>query len=291
VVRLEDEAVVTDRDSDHLDGGAHTHPTRTIVHLSDLHFGRVDRAIVAALLGDVERQRPDLVVVSGDLTQRARKAQFAAARRFIDRLPSPKLIVAGNHDVPLYDVVRRFLSPLGRYRRMLTGDLTPTYVDDALAVRGINTARATAIDGRVAHEDIDAAGRWFASVGDARLRVLVAHHPFAPVAAGGPVVGRSVMALEAAAAAAVDLILGGHVHVGAAPDALVHDPELRRRIVLLTAGTATSTRRRGEPNSYNVVRYDAPDRLSASVRTWTASAFADRTARAWVRTADGWWAG
>lgn len=261
---------------------------RTIVHLSDLHFGRVDPAIVEALRGDVERERPDLVVVSGDLTQRARRAQFVAARRFLDQLPSPQLVVPGNHDVPLYDVARRFFAPLGRYRRMIEADLAPTYVDDALAVRGINTARSTTVQGRVAREEMAALQHWFARTGGGRLRVLVGHHPFAPVAAGGPVVGRNAEALAAAAAAGVDVILGGHVHVGRAPDPLATHATLPRRMVVLVAGTATSTRRRGEPNGYNVLRYEPPDRLSATVRTWMGEVFAEATARAWIRVADGW---
>jgi 3',5'-cyclic AMP phosphodiesterase CpdA len=261
---------------------------KTIVHLSDLHFGRADPAVVAALPGDVERDRPDLVVVSGDLTQRARQAQFVAARRFLDRLPSPQLVVPGNHDVPLYDVVRRFLAPLGRYRRMIEADLAPTYLDDALAVLGINTARSTSVQGRVAREDMAALRHWFARSGGGRLRVLVGHHPFAPVSAGGPVVGRNAEALAAAAAAGVDVILGGHVHVGRAPDPLATHATLPRRMVVLVAGTATSTRRRGEPNGYNVLRYLPPDRLSATVRTWMGEAFAEATARAWIRVADGW---
>jgi 3',5'-cyclic AMP phosphodiesterase CpdA len=261
---------------------------KTIVHLSDLHFGRVDPAIVAELRGDVMRAHPDLVVVSGDLTQRARGAQFVAARRFLDQLPSPQLVVPGNHDVPLYDVARRFLAPLGRYRRMIEADLTPTYIDDALAVRGINTARSTTVDGRVAREEMAALQHWFSRTGGGRLRVLVGHHPFAPISAGGPVVGRSAEALAAAAAAGVDVILGGHVHVGRAPDPLAAQPTLLHRMVVLVAGTATSTRRRGEPNGYNVLRYEPPDWLSATVRTWMGEAFAEAAARAWIRVADGW---
>lgn len=261
---------------------------KTIVHLSDLHFGRVDPAIVAELRGDVARADPDLVVVSGDLTQRARRGQFVAARRFLDQLPSPQLVVPGNHDVPLYDVVRRFLAPLGRYRRIIEADRASTYVDDALAVRGINTARSTTVDGRVAREEMAALQDWFSRTGGGRLRVLVGHHPFAPVSPGGPIVGRSAEALAAAAAARVDVILGGHVHVGRAPDPLATHPALRQRMVVLVAGTATSTRRRGEPNGYNVLRYEPPDRLYATVRTWMGEAFAEAAARVWFRVADGW---
>ena len=89
---------------------------RTVAHLSDLHFGREDPRVVEAVLQDVDAQHPDLVVVSGDLTQRARRGQFQAARAFLDRFKAPVLVVPGNHDIPLFDLARRFFRPLKRYR-------------------------------------------------------------------------------------------------------------------------------------------------------------------------------
>src|SRR6266850_3541000 len=100
---------------------------RTIIHLSDLHFGRVDRRIVAPLVAAIDELAPDLVAVSGDFTQRARTREFTEARAFLETLRFPRLVVPGNHDVPLYNVARRFLSPLGRYRRFIAEDLQPTY--------------------------------------------------------------------------------------------------------------------------------------------------------------------
>ena len=115
---------------------------RTLVHLSDLHFGRVDPALLSPLRALVEHLEPDVVVVSGDLTQRARSAQFQQARVFLDSLPGPQIVVPGNHDVPLYNVFSRFLTPLVKYRRHVTDDLSPEYVDEEIAVLGINTARS-----------------------------------------------------------------------------------------------------------------------------------------------------
>ncbi len=102
---------------------------RTIVHLSDLHFGRIDPAVCRALAEDVSALNPDLVVVSGDLTQRAREHEFEEARVFLKSLPLPQLVVPGNHDVPLYNFVARFLRPLTRYQRYITSDLKPFYAD------------------------------------------------------------------------------------------------------------------------------------------------------------------
>ena len=119
---------------------------RVLAHLSDLHFGRVDEALVGPLQAVLAQLRPHLVVVTGDLTQRARSAQFRSARAFLDALPARHLVVPGNHDVPLYDITRRFLRPLARYRRYI-GDVEPLYVDEEVAVAGVNTARSLTVKG------------------------------------------------------------------------------------------------------------------------------------------------
>src|SRR5438309_7042065 len=100
---------------------------RTIAHLSDLHFGRTDPALIEPLLASLDAIRPDVVVVSGDLTQRARAAEFEQARAFLERVRFPRIVVPGNHDVPLYRVWERFLSPLGRYQRIIQSDLEPSF--------------------------------------------------------------------------------------------------------------------------------------------------------------------
>src|SRR5438105_13800532 len=115
---------------------------RTIVHLSDLHFGRTDDALLTPLASVIAKLAPDLIAVSGDLTQRARTAEFQAARAFLDRLPKPQIIVPGNHDVPLHNIVARFTRPLAKYQRYMTADLEPFYADDEMAVLRINTPRS-----------------------------------------------------------------------------------------------------------------------------------------------------
>src|SRR5215213_12041328 len=102
---------------------------RTLVHISDLHFGRLDPRTVPALRDAILASRPDILVVSGDLTQRARNAQFASARRFLDSLPVPRVVVPGNHDVPLYNLMARWLWPLAAYRRHIEDDIEPFYAD------------------------------------------------------------------------------------------------------------------------------------------------------------------
>src|SRR5690606_25121678 len=174
---------------------------RTLAHISDLHFGRVNARVAEGLVEDLHRLRPNLVVTSGDLTQRARGRQYRAAADYLKRLPNPQLTVPGNHDVPLYDVARRFLSPLGRYRRMITGDVSPRFVDEELAVLGINTARSlTWKNGRISVEQILELEELFSSLPASVFKVVVTHHPFIPPpgekAVGVDLVGRASRALE-----------------------------------------------------------------------------------------------
>ncbi len=263
-------------------------PAHVFAHLSDLHFGRVDPALEEAVLADLAAAAPALVVVSGDLTQRARRAQFQAARRFLDRLPAPWLAVPGNHDIPLYDVVRRIFRPLHRYRELITDDLAPTHLDDRLAVLGLNSARPSRWkEGRVSVEQIERI-RWFGSIGRGRLHVLVAHHPFIPPAGRRtPLVGRGLEALRVAAVSGVDLCLGGHLHVGYTGDAGAYHPGLGRSIIVAQAGTAISNRRRGEPNGYNLIRVDG-DRIEIEVRIAVGDAYESLRTSSFRRLPTGW---
>ena len=230
---------------------------RTLVHLSDLHFGRVDDALLAPLRSQVEALRPDVVVVSGDLTQRARSEQFRAARAYLDTLPGPQIIVPGNHDISLYNVFRRFFQPLDRYRRFITDDLAPAYVDDEIAVLGVNTARSLTIkDGRISHAQIADVQARLSALPATLTRVVVTHHPFDLPAHRDEddLVDRAPVAMQAFAECGVDLLLSGHMHIS-------HSASTAERYRLegfaalgIHAGTATSTRGRGEVNSFNVVR-------------------------------------
>ena len=230
---------------------------RTLVHLSDLHFGRIDAATLDPLIAAVERIAPTLVVVSGDLTQRAKAAEFRAARAFFERLPAPRLVVPGNHDVPLYRVWERFASPLGKYRRYITNDLEPRFVDDEIAVVGINTSRALTLkNGRINEEQVAAIRRCFEPLGDAPTKVVVTHHPFDLPAVPGKaeLVGRARMAMAMFASCGVDLLLAGHFHSSQAGDTSARYELPGYAALAVQAGTATSTRGRGESNSFNVLR-------------------------------------
>src|SRR3954454_3224095 len=145
---------------------------RRIVHLSDVHFGRTDPAVVTAVLQAVRRLDPHLVAISGDLTQRARSWQFREARAFLDALPCPQLVVPGNHDVPLYNVARRFLSPLGYYTRYITTDLQPVHTDPEMVVVGLNTTRSfTVKDGTIRPADLRHACQALSRAGEDLLKI------------------------------------------------------------------------------------------------------------------------
>lgn len=249
---------------------------RTIVHLSDLHFGCVLTATLEPLLARVHALRPDLVVVSGDLTQRARERQFRDAQAYLARLPRPRLVVPGNHDIPLYDVVRRFVSPLGRYRRFVSDELSPTFVDDEIAVVGLNSARSlTFKGGRLSPAQVAKAAELLQALPDRLVRIVVTHHPFAiPEGLTGVTVVRgAARALRRFAACRVELLLTGHLHLVHRASASVLVPGCGAH--LLGAGTATSTRARGEANSFFVLRVDAGrhdrSRITAETHGWNAA--------------------
>ena len=147
---------------------------RTLVHLSDLHFGRIDESLLDPLVASVEEARPDVVVVSGDLTQRARSSQFSAAAAFLARLPSPRIVVPGNHDVPLYNVFDRFVRPLDKFRRYIEPDLSPEYIDAEIAVLGVNTARSLVVkNGRINEEQVAAVRAVLLPLADEVMKVLL----------------------------------------------------------------------------------------------------------------------
>jgi 3',5'-cyclic AMP phosphodiesterase CpdA len=250
---------------------------KTIAHISDLHFGRHDETAAERLLADLLDVRPDVVVVTGDLTQRARHRQFAAARGFLERLPQPVIVIPGNHDVPLYDVIQRFVGRLARYRRYICAELQPFFAADEIAVLGLNTARsATFSNGRISYAQAAAIKSVFAEVPADRLRILAIHHPLAIPASAGDLapVGRAAMARKAITEAGVRIVLSGHYHRAYSGDLPGSDLVADGSILFVHAGTAISTRLRGEPNSYNLLHVE-PTTVTCTVRHFAAKQFTD----------------
>ena len=188
----------------------------TLLHVSDVHFGPRHLPELAQAVGElVARERPDVVVVSGDLTQRAKPRQFRAARVWIDALASPAVYVPGNHDVPMYRFWERLLSPFGAWRSHFDPTLVRGFRADGLAVLGVNTAFAwTTKHGRLERGEIARLERELAALSAGGLRVLVAHHPIADTAElrGEPVAAGGAAALDLCRRHGVELVLSGHLH-------------------------------------------------------------------------------
>lgn len=233
---------------------------RRIAHLSDLHFGREDPAVAEALAADLARQRVDLVLVSGDLTQRARRRQFKAARAWLDSLPAEWIAVPGNHDIPLFDLPRRLLDPYGRYRRHIEPVLDPSYQDDKIAVLGLNTVLPRVWKGGLVRRHALRRLRAWSQKAGPRARIVIAHHPFTHHGPGSKGLVRGWReAVAAMEAARVDLLLTGHLHRfrhSESRDFAVDGPH---RLVVVGASTSISHRRRGEPNQYSIVAIDAAE--------------------------------
>jgi 3',5'-cyclic AMP phosphodiesterase CpdA len=243
---------------------------RTLVHLSDLHFGRVDPELLDPLRDLVHRIAPTVVVVSGDLTQRAKSEQFEEARAWLDTLPGPQIIVPGNHDISLYNVFRRFALPLERYKRYITDDLDPVFIDDEIAVLGVNTARSlTWKDGRVNKEQVDKIRATLAGLPKDIVRVVVTHHPFdlPEGAKEDDLVDRAKMAMDVFAESGVDLLMAGHLHQSHAGNTQARYKISEYAALVVQAGTATSTRGRGEVNSFNVIRTE-PQKIEVDRYGW-----------------------
>jgi 3',5'-cyclic AMP phosphodiesterase CpdA len=269
---------------------------KTIVHISDIHFGREDEAIVAGLLDAVEQTDPDIVVVSGDLTQRARKKQFRAARAFLRDLPEvPQIVIPGNHDISLTSLADRAFKPFKRFKKYITSDLEPHYQDNEIAISGINTVRLSTVnDGRIKPRVVKIACQQLSTAGKNRARVVVTHHPV-DVKPGDwkkRTVSRAEGAMKQFGECGVDLFLSGHLHMGTTIATSARYKFKGYSALVVHAGTAVSTRRRGEPNSWNIVRVDnvGIDHGTIEVQPmhWNGAIFKAMPIERYAKGEDGW---
>lgn len=255
------------------------------VHLSDLHFGTVSTSMTEHLLAQVNALKPDLVVISGDLTQRAKSQEFQAARAFIHQLPQPHLVVPGNHDLAAWRVHERLIYPWQKWRRYISRNLEPVVSGPDFVAVGINTARRTArhLDwsrGRIDTQQIQHIKRCFAQVTSQQLCVLVAHHPFylSESARSRGLVGGFKKAWPALQQAGVNLILGGHLHLAYA--------QVHAGIIVAQAGSGLSHRLKGENNSFNLIEVQGAA-VSISQLTWEGQRFSQGRQQTFMRRSTG----
>jgi 3',5'-cyclic AMP phosphodiesterase CpdA len=220
----------------------------SLAHISDVHFGRIaNPAVVPALITEVNTVGIDLVALSGDLTQRARTEQFQAARGMIDAFEPPVIVVPGNHDVPAWwRPFSRLFRTIHRYRTHVTDDLTPSCTLCGVAVFGLNSAHGLTIKGGyIRPDDLETMQRFFAAQPPDTFRVVVVHHHLKRIQALGPhdVAIGAKRALRAIADCGVELLLCGHLHRSHVEHVDVV-PEHGHRVVIASAGTATSSRGR-----------------------------------------------
>ena len=247
-----------------------------LLQISDLHFGTEQPVVLAALVARARPLRPDVVVLSGDITQRARRAQFQAARAFVDRLGAPVLAIPGNHDIPLFDLWSRAVHPYAHHVAAFGADLEPVHATPDLLVIGVNTTRAWRHkNGEVSAAQIERVAQRLQAAHPQQLRVVVVHQPVAVtrtedepnlLRGHGP-------ALQRWAQAGADLVMGGHIHL----PYVVAVPGLARPLWVVQAGTAVSSRvREGLPNSVNVLRWPASTEGGATdacrIERWDFSA-------------------
>ena len=243
-----------------------------LLQISDTHFGTEQPPVVAALEHLIEHACPDLLVISGDITQRARRSQFARARAFVDRLSVRNVVaIPGNHDIPMFNVLLRAFAPYSNYRRAFGDELEPEWRSDDMCVLCVNTTRAyRRKDGEVSEEQIARVSADLRNADSRQLRVVIIHQPVHVIRDKDEtnLLHGYEGAVREWSSAGADLIMGGHIHLPYVRELGERLQDLPRRVWAVQAGTAVSSRiRRKAPNSVNLVRYQA-GQSSCAVEQW-----------------------
>ncbi|WP_298931612.1 metallophosphoesterase [uncultured Ramlibacter sp.] len=233
-----------------------------LLHLSDTHFGTEQAPVVAALQALARERRPDVLVFSGDVTQRARADQFAAAGRFCESLGiARRLVLPGNHDIPVFNLAARLWQPYAGYRKVFGASLEPVIDTAGLLVIGVNTTRpARHKNGEVSLRQVSQVAHRLQGARPDQLRVVVTHQPaaVARVQDEHDRLRGAEAALQAWSRAGADLVLGGHIHLPYVLDLRTLPAPVPRAMWCVQAGTAVSARvRHGSANSVNLVHWSA----------------------------------
>lgn len=244
-----------------------------LLQISDTHFGTEQLPVLRALLALNRALQPAVIVVSGDITQRARRSQFAAARRFIDELQAPHLLmIPGNHDISLFNPLARLLYPYANYRRALGNELEPQIDMQRLLAIGLNTTRPSRhTDGEVSPAQIERVTTRLQRATREQLRIVVVHQPVHVIRDSDitNLLHGHEAAVRSWSQAGADIVMGGHIHLPYVRPLSDRFAALPRRLWAVQAGTAVSHRIRGNvPNSVNVVRH-APNAIEhCEVERW-----------------------
>jgi 3',5'-cyclic AMP phosphodiesterase CpdA len=244
-----------------------------LLQVSDPHFGTERPAVVHALERFAHALKPDVLLLSGDITQRATAAQFAAARAFVDRLAVPvRLVIPGNHDIPLFNVALRLLAPYARFRRAFGHDLQPHYECADVLVVAVNTTRWWRhADGQVSAAQIEQVAQRLLAAQPGQCRVVLVHQPVAVTRLQDHhnLLHGHDAAVQRWAAAGADLVVGGHIHL---PYVVPVRPRPARPVWAVQAGTAVSWRVRADAgNSVNVIRIGADVEAGATAELASSS--------------------
>lgn len=249
---------------------------KKIIHISDLHFGTQDNKIADILLKDISNYKPDLVVISGDLTQRAKSSQYEIASDFLAEIKCPYIAVPGNHDISLWNIFRRFFNPLKRFKKYITEQEFPTYIDEKMIVVGVNSARSlTIISGRIASKQIEYLKNYFCKIPEPIFKAIVIHHNLIPSDSirSYKLMGRSSKFISQLKDCGIDMIFSGHIHQYYSGDVKKHYKDADS-IILAQAGTAISSRTRREKNSYNHIKLDK-EGITIKVMEYDAEKFTE----------------
>lgn len=267
----------------------------TLIHITDLHFGRITPGTVDQLEIEISRAAPDLCIISGDLTMRSRPREWREVRGFIDRLLVPAMVIPGNHDLPYVNLAERFMHPYHRFRKFISETLNPRYHDDQIAVMGVNTARSwvphwTWKEGDFSVDQLEMAEDFFKKHGKGRFKIIFTHHPFMPP----PEKPRTYLVRHARRALrkfeelGIDLLLGGHLHLSYSGDISVFHTMIKRCILCVQASTATSSRlRNGVPDGFNIIETKR-DHVDVHGWEWNGKSYQHTKTDGFNRIPDGW---
>lgn len=239
----------------------------TIIHLSDLHIGTEDVHRLPILIEQVNLLNPDVVVISGDFTQRAKQREFKMAKDIIDRLTCGHVLcVPGNHDIPLYRIIERLLFPYQKYKKYIASNFNPTYCNNGVAIIGLNsTTPYTIQDGIVSSAELKIMREFFDKQNQAiKNRIVIMHHNMIRPECH-KVIYNLESVIQALYESRVNFVLSGHLH-----DACIEKIEreyIDYPLYAITAGTALSSRLRSQPNSFNWMTIEG-DHFEVKVYVW-----------------------